>query len=221
MASIIELNVDLGVFDPIGKFLSKGDKDLYVERIINYDQERIAYVATLRKSDFILSDRERRDIADEVRKKYGVLNFEILWESGKLKTYRVIIIQKMPEAASLLLKRFTSKIFLIPPLTLSRSGSRINLLVMKGNLTNVRKFLNLSGIPYKVLSTRGIYLEGINLSQKERTVLRYAYENGFFDIPRRKKSDEVCKGIGISKSTLSRVIRGVEKKGVENLLGVI
>ncbi len=45
------------------------------------------------------------------------------------------------------------------------------------------------------------------LNSSEYKVLKYAFERGFFNIPRSISMDELSKELGLSKSTIDRYLR--------------
>ena len=50
------------------------------------------------------------------------------------------------------------------------------------------------------------------LTDKQDRIIEYAYENGYFDTPKKIYIDDLCKVFGCSKSTLSVTLNMVEKK---------
>ena len=50
---------------------------------------------------------------------------------------------------------------------------------------------------------------------REEEVLRFAYEKGYFDFPKRIKLEEIAKHFGIAPSTLSEILRRGQKKILE------
>jgi predicted DNA binding protein len=213
MASLIELTLDLKSYNPFSSFFSPGNKDLFIDRIINYDSKRIVYIATLRKGDFVEELGRADRISKRLLEMYGILKFEILDKDASLKIYRVLVNQKLPTIATKLLKKHGGGMFLSPPMALTEDGLRINIIVMKGFLSGVRKFLDESGLDYRILRTKNLTAGYPELSYREKFILEYALESGYFDVPRRKKTEEICNALGTSKSTFSRAIRNAERKG--------
>jgi len=52
----------------------------------------------------------------------------------------------------------------------------------------------------------------VQLTTKQREVIQYAVENGFFNIPRRIKSKEIAEKFNFSVSAFNELLRRVERK---------
>lgn len=50
------------------------------------------------------------------------------------------------------------------------------------------------------------------LTPKQYEVLRYAFEKGYYDVPKRISTEELAAQFGLSKSTVSVIIRSAERK---------
>lgn len=59
---------------------------------------------------------------------------------------------------------------------------------------------------------------GVDLTEKQRTILRRAIELGYYAIPRKVGLIELSKELGIPKSTLAEALRRIEAKAVRLLL---
>lgn len=88
-----------------------------------------------------------------------------------------------------------------------------------GETRQLREFLNTveKTIPeFRVTSvTNGKFLTGSpleNLTEKQRMVLSEAYENGYYDLPRRISSHELAGKIGLDTSTLIEHRRKAEQR---------
>lgn len=222
MASIIEFTVDLKSYNPFDAFLSPGNKELFIDKIINYDRQKIVYIATLRKTDFIDRMESGNEITRRLEKMYGILKFEVLKKDDKLGIYRVMVVQKLPQISSDIIGKYENEMFLTTPLALTKEGLKVNLIVMKGSLSKIRRFLDKSGLRYRVQKIKNsIGGEAGTLTQEEKFIFQHSFESGYFDVPRRRKSDEICRDIGTSKSSFSRTIRRIERKGMEILIDLL
>ncbi len=68
------------------------------------------------------------------------------------------------------------------------------------------------------ISTRELEVEEDDLSPRELQVLISAYKNGYFDFPKRIKSDNISKLFGMSKSTFTYHLRSAEKSVIRRYL---
>lgn len=58
-----------------------------------------------------------------------------------------------------------------------------------------------------------------NLTERQETVLRLAYESGFFESPRKKTGEELAESIGITSTTFHQHLRSAEKRLLESVIG--
>jgi len=71
---------------------------------------------------------------------------------------------------------------------------------------------------FEILYINPLNVNEYELSQQQLKILYLAYKYGYFDFPRSKKSDEISKLIGISKSTFTYHLRAAESKILKKLL---
>lgn len=50
------------------------------------------------------------------------------------------------------------------------------------------------------------------LTPKQEDIIRYAYDRGYYDIPKKIKVDDIAKGVGCNKSTANVMLRTAENK---------
>jgi predicted DNA binding protein len=82
-------------------------------------------------------------------------------------------------------------------------------------ISNFVDRLREEGYGVQRLSTQNLAVEN-TLTDKQDEIIRYAYENGYYDVPKTIDTDSLCTRFNCSKSTLSVLLRGAEKK----LIGV-
>lgn len=56
------------------------------------------------------------------------------------------------------------------------------------------------------------------LTPKQEEVLKYAYENGYYDIPKKLTTEDLCDKFDCSKSTMSVIIRDAERNVIKYFL---
>ncbi len=218
MISQIEISLDVKNSLPFINFLTGKDKELLIDEIVSYNAERITYIATLRKLSFI-SPADVAALHDRsLSGKYGIEYFEILDSNQKLKTYRVLLIQQLPELAKKLLMDFENKIFLIPPLSLIGKNLVANILVLEGYLEQIKNYLDSRNIDYRILKVSRLNRFEHTISDKEIFLLKFAYIRGFFNQPRETNMESLADELGLSKSTFLRMMRNAEKKVIGNFI---
>jgi len=88
------------------------------------------------------------------------------------------------------------------------------------NRSKVDKFLiqlNKKGIKAKI-ERIGYYYKSTLLTQRQNEIISLAYQNGFFNIPRKVSLSEFANDLSISKSALSETLRRISKKLAKHYL---
>ncbi|MCQ2079973.1 MAG: helix-turn-helix domain-containing protein, partial [archaeon] len=104
-----------------------------------------------------------------------------------------------------------SKCFLMSAV---RQGEKIEWTVLGQDSSCVRDLVStLREKGYTVnLLAGGKFNEEMTLTPKEEKYLRIAFDQGYYDVPRRTDLDALCERIGCSKSTLNVSLRNAERK---------
>ncbi len=93
-------------------------------------------------------------------------------------------------------------------------GIIITIIVPSKNVNVLFRNLDKYNIKYKI-----IYIKTLKgkrrLTKREEEIIRYAFERGFYDIPRRITLEEIADKFNLSVSTVSEIIRRGEKKILE------
>ncbi|HUL39701.1 MAG TPA: helix-turn-helix domain-containing protein [Methanomassiliicoccales archaeon] len=79
------------------------------------------------------------------------------------------------------------------------------------NLSNLVEKLQEVGCEVEMTALRNRSEESV-LTYHQETIVRMAYDLGYYDIPRRMNLDEFSARVGISKSTLAVILRRAERK---------
>ncbi len=97
-------------------------------------------------------------------------------------------------------------------------GDKIEWTVLGQDSSCVRQLVStLRDKGYTVnLLAGGKYNEDMTLTSKEEKYLRIAFDQGYYDVPRRTDLDSLCERIGCSKSTLNVSLRNAERKIIRN-----
>lgn len=80
----------------------------------------------------------------------------------------------------------------------------------------VKRMLD-EGYGVQIISSVEINLD-YTLTPKQEEVLRYAFENGYYDIPKKLTTEGLCEKFDCSKSTMSVIIRDAEKNVIKYFL---
>ncbi len=208
----IKINIRPDITEPFLNFTSGRNKELFIDDIIFYDDSKIVYRAVLKKSDFIDDIEKIMEEKNTLEKKYGIRYFEILNIDSTMKTYSVLIIQDLPDIASKLLSRFSMSVFIVPPFVLNNEGLIVNILTMSGSADAVRLFLDENKLDYLIIRVGTLDSKDLVLSDRERMILKFAFEYGYFEQPRKNTLEDLSVKIGVSKSTILRILRLAENK---------
>jgi len=100
------------------------------------------------------------------------------------------------------------------------SDGSLLLTVMSADRSGIRDFvdkLEKDGCDVRVNSIRDPEKEGV-LTERQESILRSAYELGYFEYPKKISIKELSEHLGLSISTLSETLRKSEKKIIEYYL---
>lgn len=90
-------------------------------------------------------------------------------------------------------------------------------------LNNILKTAREIGWGFEILSVQKYNPLGTNafreLTKKQKEILIQAYDNGYFDHPRKVNAEQLAKKIGIHKTTLLDHLHKAEKRLIRNIIG--
>ena len=86
--------------------------------------------------------------------------------------------------------------------------------VIAPNITYIRNFIKRAQDAGYTIIRRNVVDpdDELALTPKQESVIRYATENGYYDVPKRITIEDLCSEFDCSKSTLSVIMRSAEKK---------
>lgn len=99
-----------------------------------------------------------------------------------------------------------------------QTDNRVEWTVLGQDSASVRELvsrLREAGYTVNILAG-GKFNEEMTLTAKEEKYLRIAFDQGYYDVPRRTDLDTLCERIGCSKSTLNVSLRNAERKIIRN-----
>ncbi len=80
-----------------------------------------------------------------------------------------------------------------------------------GYITNLVKRMREEGYGATMMASVNMNVESV-ITDKQDEVIKYAYENGYYDVPKKINTDDLCLKFGCSKSTMSVMLREAERK---------
>jgi HTH DNA binding domain len=108
-----------------------------------------------------------------------------------------------------------------PPFELTSTSWRKTLVGSEGQVRRSLKKFERGGLKFKVVWSGQARFEPRNmvssLPAAQRRTLSAAYRLGYFDFPRRVKSRDLAKTMGLSKATVSEHLRRAEKSILEQV----
>ena len=78
-------------------------------------------------------------------------------------------------------------------------------------ITNLIETMREHGYGVTRLSSREYDEENV-LTKRQEEIIRYAFDNGYYEVPKKINLDDIAEKFDISKSTASVIIRDAEKK---------
>lgn len=134
----------------------------------------------------------------------------------------IIFIRSGPSLSSVLGSMGLNSGYLFPPLEISGGKIKVSFL---GSPTQVKAFmegLDVVGIHYRIVLLTDLNFSPISplnkLTEKQREVLITAYKLGYYDIPRRIKSEQLAKKMGLVDSTVVEHLRKAENNLMKQLI---
>lgn len=111
-----------------------------------------------------------------------------------------------------------SKLFLMSTKSIANNLTEWTLIGL--NNTYIRSFIRIiKDHGYSIIRRQIMDLDTeMKLTAKQERIMRYAIDNGYYEIPKRITIDDMCKKFECSKSTLSVITRTAEKKILEMYL---
>ena len=114
----------------------------------------------------------------------------------------------------ILVKAFLETNCLFKDIEVSNEDIIVTLIVPSKNVNNLFENLDKYNIKYRIMYIR-ILKSKRRLTKREEELIRYALENGFYDIPRKITLEDIASRFNLSVSTVSEIIRRGEKKILE------
>ncbi len=210
----IQLYLDMQKLGLLNEHFYLHNKKLLVTKIINYDERHISYIAELSRSDFV-DENSIISRKEEIIKRYSLETFEILSVDRRNNSYRVLIVQKLPEIFSYIYEKMNYKAFILPPIMVSRENMMVTVIIKDDATVSLLKILDELKIPYKIIKKTVIPREkGLTIRQWEIAIT--AIRQGYYSIPKKVKLKDIARKFKISVPAVQRILRSVEIKAIED-----
>jgi hypothetical protein len=122
------------------------------------------------------------------------------------------------------LDRFIEKAgggYFYPPFEITPSNWKMTYLGSKAQTRRLLRVLEKAELPHRIAFagearfSRASLLNG--LTEKQRQVLKTAYDSGYYDVPRKINSEKLAKSMKLVKSTVVEHLRKTEKYLLDNI----
>ncbi|WP_236748996.1 helix-turn-helix domain-containing protein [Acidianus manzaensis] len=161
----------------------------------------------------ILLDKKYKNLISEIKKTKSFVGYNHLSisEEGKIlfdfrKRYKNSVLNTLQSNEGIVVKGLKYK------------GREIwQILIYESYLNQFINELKSKG-EIEILGSKDYEIKEDELSPQEVQILGSAYKQGYFDFPRKIKSDEISKKLDMSKSTFSYHIRSIESKIITKYL---
>ncbi len=187
-------------------------KSLEFLHFLRQDPEQFAVIS---KIEFKYDSSKIEDLLDG-----GLLSEAQLLEKEKSRTY--IVFLKGGPSLSSILDYLGLRGYLFPPLEIRGEKLRISFLGSTQQVGELVNKITALGIRHKVVSlTEANFAPDSPLSkltEKQREVLIAAYKLGYYDLPRRIKSEKLAEKLNIGNSTLGEHLRKAEQRLLHHIL---
>jgi hypothetical protein len=108
-----------------------------------------------------------------------------------------------------------------PPFELEGDKWRMTFLGTESQIQKILAKLDKKGLKYRIVNSGNASFAPVSilttLTGKQRRAIMAAYNKGYFDFPRRIKSKELARSLGISQSTLTQHLITAQRKILDNI----
>jgi len=153
-------------------------------------------------------------VLDEIRAHPSVGNVKL--QSREIGKAAIMVdIRRCEACKALTLSRY----LLTYPVEI-KNGYMTWLMVTDSNRTlgKICKKLEDMGCSVKILESAPLNAEKRLLTERQEEVIRVAFENGYFDKPKRNDSHAVAAKLGISSATFSEIVRAAQRRILQDQL---
>ncbi len=206
------VNIDMAGLGLPAKYFHIHDKVLFVSRILKYDGQRIAYMAELKRNDFVEMDEinKKREV---IMEKYNIEDFEIIDSDERTETYDVLIIQRMPELFTRIYSLMDYSSFITTPMVIGKEKIMLSVISKEQTASMISSLLDDLNIKYEVLRKVNLSRE-IKFNPRQMEIITVAIKKGYYEIPRKIKMNHLAEEFGVSITVIERVLRKAESMAI-------
>jgi predicted DNA binding protein len=190
--------------------LSRAVKSIEVLNILRYEKNEISVICRV---EFKNPGSEENRLFEDMEAETQEL------EKDRKGAYTFFVRRKLPNPPS----GFNTKlVYLSVPWRIENGIGRITCLGSAKQIKGMLRALQKVGIAYKIISLTDARFSQSSLlnvlTDKQREVLAKAFQQGYYDIPRRMRSDELAMKLGMRNATFVAHRRKAEKRLLTEIL---
>lgn len=192
--------------------LSQTVKSVEVLNILRFDDKEISVICRVEFKD---PNSIENTIFDDKEAETQILqkDAEVL--------YTFFVRRKLPEPPKGVNPRL---VYLSTPWRVENGVGRATILGSEKQIKEMLTALRKAGTVYKIISLTDVIISPSSLlnllTEKQREVLSTAFQQGYYDIPRRMSSDELALKLGIRNATFVAHRRKAERRLLTEILKV-
>ncbi|MBX8636907.1 MAG: helix-turn-helix domain-containing protein [Thermoplasmata archaeon] len=221
---ILKVELDLDTIKPLDKLLFRffiNNESIEVMQTLFASEKTMVEMVKIRRS---LNFYTPGDIAmkrDELSKKYGLIDFELLEADETSGTYRVIIKHRTPPKLAPLLRDLGDSVFLASPLKIKSGKAPMTLFVDEQNMQKAVERLKEQHVKFSISSVGSVAggkKRTGGMTPVQLSLVRMAHAMGYFEVPRKANTEDVAKMAGVTPPAVSKAIRRAERLLIEKML---
>ncbi len=209
------ININMAGLGLPTKYFYIHDKVLFVNRILKYDEHKIAYIAELKRSDFIEIDEIKRK-KQEIMEKYDIEDFDIIDANEKLGIYTILIIQKMPDIFSKIYVLMNYSSFITTPMIIEKDKITLSLISKEDVANKISLLLDEFNIKYEIIRKINIEKDS-KFTARQMEIIIEAIKRGYYDTPRKINLIDLAKEFSVSTTVIERILRKAESVAIYEL----
>ena len=209
------ININMAGLGLPTKYFYIHDKVLFVNRILKYDEHKIAYIAELKRSDFIEIDEIKRK-KQEIMEKYDIEDFDIIDANEKLGIYTILIIQKMPDIFSKIYVLMDYSSFITTPMIIEKDKITLSLISKEDVANKISLLLDEFNIKYEIIRKINIEKDS-KFTARQMEIIIEAIKRGYYDTPRKINLIDLAKEFSVSTTVIERILRKAESVAIYEL----
>jgi DNA-binding CsgD family transcriptional regulator len=190
--------------------LSKSVKSVEVLNVLRFDRNDISVICRV----------EFRNPRSQANRLFGDSDAEVQeLEKDRKGVYTFFVRRKLPNPPRGVNPRL---VYLSTPWRVENGVGRATCLGSAKQIRTMMRELSKAGIPYKIISLTDARFSGSSLlsvlTDRQREVLAEAFQSGYYDIPRKMRSDELAMKLGMRNATFVAHRRKAERRLLSEIM---